>query len=74
MNNVAAVLSLSAYCRCDSEVSAPDAPAYVEASAPKQQRPTMCLTQEEKGLAFSCDAAQANQQRLCVCEDNITRL
>ena len=57
-------------CRCEPEASATDAPAYVEASAPKQQRPTMCLTQEEKALALSCDAAQANQQRLCACVDN----
>lgn len=57
-------------CRCEAEASAMDAPAYVEASAPKQQRPTMCLTQDMKSPAFSCDAAQANQQRLCACQDN----
>ncbi|CAL5226902.1 g9775 [Coccomyxa viridis] len=59
---------------CEPEPSATDAPAYVEASAPKQQRPTMCLTQDEKALSFSCDAAQANQQRLCACEENTIRL
>ncbi len=34
----------------------------------------MCLTQDEKALSFSCDAAQANQQRLCACEENTIRL
>ena len=55
-------------CRCEQDASA-EAPAYVNASAPKQQRPTLCLTVDTRAPQFSCDASAANVQRLCACVD-----
>lgn len=40
----------------------------MDASAPKPQRPTMCLTLEAAQLGqAACDTANAQVQRLCPC-------
>ena len=60
------MICLQHACRCEADPSA-GAPAYVNASAPKQQRPTICLTADAKAPQYSCDAAAPNTQRLCAC-------
>ena len=46
-----------------------DLPAYVTPSAPKPQRPSICLTwsQELTGGAMTCDGVGAVRQRACPC-------
>jgi hypothetical protein len=55
--------------RCEADAESKEAPAYVTAAAPKQTRPTLCLTADHKAPQFSCDVAAANTQRLCACVD-----
>ena len=53
---------------CEADAPAPEYPAYVDAGAPKAQRPTMCLLLEPTTLAqASCEAANAHVRRLCPC-------
>ena len=53
--------------RCEPDSGTADAPIYVNASAPKQQRPTICLTMDSKVNQFSCEATSASNHRLCPC-------
>ncbi|EIE18996.1 hypothetical protein COCSUDRAFT_31544 [Coccomyxa subellipsoidea C-169] len=52
---------------CEPDSGTADAPIYVNASAPKQQRPTICLTMDSKVNQFSCEATSASNHRLCPC-------
>ena len=53
---------------CEADAPAPENPGYVDAGAPKPQRPTMCLTLEAAQLGqAACDAANGQVQRLCPC-------
>ncbi|BDA49135.1 probable UPF0454 protein C12orf49 homolog at N-terminal half [Coccomyxa sp. Obi] len=52
---------------CEPDTGTADAPIYVNSSAPKQQRPTICLTMDQKVNEFSCEATSASNHRLCPC-------
>ena len=56
-------------CEADND---PDMPSYVVDSAPKIQRPTMCLVHDGSGEATTCEGSHLNSQRLCPCAPSPT--